>query len=510
MKKLLVLFVTALIGFTAMGVYMKAAVLGEVRSLNPYFINSSAERQLIGYLYETLMTTSEGKAVGMLADSWEVNLEELYIVFHLKDRLFHDGRPVTAEDVAYSFNITVQKRLPMGPLLAWFSNAEVLDVKTVKLNFWVLNSFVVSSIPMAIPIIPESVWKDINNPMEFSNLDNPVGTGSLKFKEITPQSVTFSSNSNHPDSPQYLEGIVFNLVQDETMGFLGLVRGDYDYIYWNLDPSLATQMLKDPDRYKDLGLAVTNGDGVVSLLFNHRTLPGSDVNFRKAVQMAIDYAQIVDRVYLGFADVASSGLIPSMAKAVFNSNIGAVSVDIEKAKEYLAKSSYKGEKIRLLIYTSKEQMELAEYIKLFLSKIGINVVVDPQGHEAVTAALKKADFDMSLTTYSLGFHPEMAFYHLHSSRGTMQNGQVSGFNYGGVSILELDETLNIIWTAFDEKVQRDAFHILQEQVREFVPVVPICIPNRLEAFSRKNLEGWIISETEGVLSTETLKNLKSK
>jgi len=66
MKKLLVLIITALIGLTALGVYMKAAVLGEVRSLNPYFINSSAERQLIGYLYETLMTTSEGKAIGML------------------------------------------------------------------------------------------------------------------------------------------------------------------------------------------------------------------------------------------------------------------------------------------------------------------------------------------------------------------------------------------------------------------------------------------------------------
>ena len=110
---------------------------------------------------------------------------------------------------------------------------------------------------MAIPIIPESVWKNIANPMEFSNLDNPMGTGSLKFKEITPQSVTFSSNGNHPDSPQYLEGIVFNLVQDETMGFLGLIRGDYDYIYWDLDPSLAHRCSRILTATKTL-LAVTN------------------------------------------------------------------------------------------------------------------------------------------------------------------------------------------------------------------------------------------------------------
>ena len=67
------------------------------------------------------MTTSE--AGWHACRLWEVNLKELDIVFHLKDRLFHDGSPVTAEDVAYSFNITVQKRLPMGPLLAWFSSA---------------------------------------------------------------------------------------------------------------------------------------------------------------------------------------------------------------------------------------------------------------------------------------------------------------------------------------------------------------------------------------------------
>lgn len=510
MKKFLVLLFVAAIGFSALGTYMKAAVLGEVRTLNPYFINSPAERQLIGYLYETLITTSEGKTVGMLADSWEVNLPEKYIIFTLKDRNFHDGSPVTAEDVAFSFNITVQKRLPMGPLLAWFSNAEVLDAKTVKLNFRVLNSFVVSSIPMAIPVVPKAIWEKIENPMEFSNLENPVGTGSLKFRELTPQTVTFDSNPSHPDAPQFLDGIVFNLVQDETMGFLGLVRGDYDYVYWDLDPSLSTQLLKNPDKYKDLSLAVTDGSGVVSLMFNHRALPGSDLNFRKAVQYAIDYEQIVNKVFLGFADVASAGLIPSIASAVFDESVGNSVQNLDLAKAYLAKSGYKGEKLKLLIFTSKEQMELAEYVKLFLSKIGINVVVDPKGHEAVMADLKKGDFDMTITTYSLGFHPEMAFYHLHSSRGTMKDGQVSGFNYGGSNIPELDEALNTIWTAFEENVQKEAFYTLQKQVKEFVPVVPICVPNRLEAFSRKNLEGWSVSKTEGVLSTETLRNLKVK
>lgn len=490
--------------------YLQVAVLGDVRSLNPFFINSPAERMLIGYLYETLMGTTGGTILGDVAESWEIDLPGKNIIFKIRERFFHDGSPVTADDVAFSFNNTVQKRLPMGPILAYFTGAEKIDDKTVKLNFRVLNSSVLSFVPMAIPVIPQKYWQKVDKPMEFPNLDNPVGSGPLRFKEQTPQSVTLDAFQSHPDAPQNFDGIVFHLVQDETMGFLGLVRGDYDYVSWNLDTSLTQQIIQNPKKYPDLSVAVTAGKSVYCMLFNHRKPVLSEVAFRKAVQYAINYDEMIQKIFLGYAQKASFGIVPSFSKTVYNPELGLVAFDENQARQFLAQSGYKGETFEILTYNTKEYMEMAEYIKLYLSRIGVKVEINAQAHETIVANLKKADFDLNLTGYELGYHPEMLYYYLHTSRGVIQNGVVSGFNYGGVNIAQLDALLDQIWLTFSDDGLKNAFFALQKQMKELAPMLPLFVPDTLEAYSTKNFTGWLLSPTEGIFSIESFKSLVKK
>ncbi len=510
MRKLLVFVLVLFVSSIAFASYLNVAVIGEVRSLNPYFVSSTAERQLIGYLYETLLTTEGGMTVGSIAESWEVDIPERSMTVTTKDKLFHDGAPLTAEDVAFSFNITIEKRLPMGPLLAWFAGAEALGERTVKLNFRVLNSTVIDMIPVAIPIIPRAHWEDVERPMEFSNLENPVGTGAFKFNRATPQTVTFDTFAHHPDAPQHLSGIVFHLLQDQTMGFLGLVRGDYDYIAWDLDPVLATQIIQTPARYPDINVAITEGIAVTSIMFNHRKAPMDDLHFRKAIQYAINYTEIIEKVYQGYASEASLGMIPMTAEYVYDDSLGSPEMNLELAREHLAKSNYDGRTLKLLVYSTKEQMEIAEYLKLHLGRIGIRIDVDVQGHEAVTARLQRADFDMAITRYTIGAHPSMLFYHMHTSRGLIEDGRVVGYNYGGISIEEIDNVLNRIWMSFTEEALKAAFVELQAKIAELVPAVPICTPNRVQAYSTKSFVNWQISEADGVFTSETLKVLQPK
>ena len=510
MKKSLAFVFSLLVSVAVIASYLNVAVIGEVRSLNPYFVSSSAERQLIGYLYETLLTTQGGMTVGAIAESWEVSIPERSMTVTIKDRLFHDGNPLTAEDVAFSFNMTVEKRLPMGPLLAWFARAEVIDEHTVKLNFRVLNSSVIDMIPVAIPIIPRALWEDVERPMEFSNLENPVGTGAFKFNRSTPQTVTFDAFKHHSDSPENISGIVFHLVQDQTMGFLGLVRGDYDYIAWDLDPVLATQIVQAPSRYPDMNVAITEGIKVTSVMFNHRREPMNDLSFRKAIQHAINYPEIIERVYQGYASEASIGMIPLTAEYVYDESLGAPAMDVDLARHYLEQSGYDGRKLRILVYSTKEQMEVAEYLKLYLGRIGIGIEVDVLGHEAVTSRLQSADFDMAITGYTIGAHPSMLFYHMHTSRGEIEDGRVSGYNYGGISIPEIDAVLNRIWMSFEEAALKQAFVDLQSMIAEFVPAVPICVPNKVEAYSTKRFTNWQISDADGVFTSETLRVLQPK
>ncbi len=495
---------------TLFGAYLNVAVLGEVRTMNPFLVKSSAERIVVGYLYETLLIQREGNLTGRLAESWEVDMKDNSIVLKLAQRKFHDGTPVTADDVVFSFNYILQKRLPLGPILAFFTGAEKVDERTVKLRFKTMNISMFSFAPVAIPIIPKQIWEQVEKPLEFPNTSNPVGSGIFKFSNMTLQSVTLNSNYDHSEAPKHVEGIIFHTVQDETMGFLGLAKGDYDYLYWDLDPMIAKQVLADPKKYPDVKIAVTQGNSVYVLLFNHRNEPMNDPNFRKAVQAAVDYKSITERVFIGFAEPASLGVIPPRARAVFDSQVGTVSQNLSKAREFISKVRYDKRTLKLLVSTDKQANEIGEYIKQSLKNIGINVELDIQGPEGLTTKLKKADFDMALTSYALGTNPEMIYYHLHSSRGLIQNGQVVGFNYGGVNMGELDQLLESIWMAFTDQARIDAFKKLQGFLKEVVPVVPICVPSSLEAYSTKNFEGWLVFDVEGVMNTQTLINLKPK
>lgn len=507
-KKLLVAFTLLFLSAISIASYLNVAVMGEIRSLNPFLVKSSAERIVVGYLYETLLTESSGQIVGAIAEDWQVDFPTNSLILKLKDRKFHDGTKLTANDVVFSFNYILEKKLPLGPILAYFTGAEKIDEKTVKLNFRTMNVSMLSFAPMAIPVIPRSIWEKIDKPLEFPNIEKPMGSGVLCFEKLTPQSVVLSFFKDHPNASKNVQGMVLHTIQDETMGFLGLVKGDYDYLFWNLDPELAKQVMENPNKYPNVKVALIEGGSVNVILFNHRKQPMDNLNFRKALLNAINYKELVEKVYSGLADIASLGLIPKRAKNIYDENIGKVQQNISLAREYLKNSGYDNRKLKLLVSSDRKSMDMAEYIKVYLKNIGIEIELDVQGPEGLTTKLKKADFDMALYSYNLGSHPEMIFYHLHSSRGTMKDGQVTGFNYGGVAIKELDTVLESIWMAFSEQDRVVAFKNLQKLLGEVVPVVPILVPVDIEVYSVKNFTGWVVSETEGVMNVETFKSLK--
>jgi ABC-type dipeptide transport system, periplasmic component len=216
-RRFLFLALTVLISTFVFSSQLNVAVLGEVRSLNPFLVKSSAERIVVGYLYETLLTERSGQIVGALAEDFQVDFSNNSLILKLRDRKFHDGSLVTADDVVFSFNYILQKRLPLGPILAYFTGAEKIDEKTVKLKFRTMNVSMLSFAPMAIPIIPKAVWEKVEKPLEFPNIERPIGSGVLMFEKLRPQSVVMKFFKDHPDAPQALDSMVLHIVQDETM-----------------------------------------------------------------------------------------------------------------------------------------------------------------------------------------------------------------------------------------------------------------------------------------------------
>ncbi len=104
------------------------AVLGTIGTLNPFLATTGVERTAVGWVYETLAQVIPGGQKPFLAESWEVSPPQKKIVFHLRHGVkWHDGKGLTAEDVAFTLNYIRQKHLPMWMVMAFVAGAKAVD-----------------------------------------------------------------------------------------------------------------------------------------------------------------------------------------------------------------------------------------------------------------------------------------------------------------------------------------------------------------------------------------------
>jgi len=501
------------------------AVLGTIDTLNPFLATTGAERTAVGWIYETLAQVVPGGQEPFLAESWEVIPPQNRIIFHLREGVkWHDGVELTAEDVAFTFNYVREKRLPMWIIMAFVANAEVLDTYTVAVNLTRFSPIVVSMMAPAIPIIPKHVWEGVENPMAYPNTDAAIGTGPFKLAEFAAgRYVRLVNTGFYWRGAPKLDELVLHMVASDTVGVLGFLRGDFDYLNWNISPTLAERITLLPDQYPSVNLYRSPGTSVVTLLPNVRQAPFDSLEFRQAISLAIDREDLLTRLLRGFGEIASLGLMTPRAGDWFNREVGQPIYDQEQAADILEGLGYldsDGDGIRelpdgsplsfaLLCPSDKTSVEAAALVAYYLSQVGIKITIEPLSPEAFDLALKRAEFSLALQSMAAFMAVDMYFYYFHSSRGVIEDGQVTGFNRGGFSDPELDEALSGLLMAQGE-AKRALCHRVQALIARKLPRIPLYLPDNLEVYRVDDLVGWAPNPQDGVLSDETLFGLHGR
>jgi len=501
------------------------AVLGTIDTLNPFLATTGAERTAVGWIYETLAQVVPGGQEPFLAESWEVFPKESKIVFHLRRGVkWHDGVELTAEDVAFTMNYIREKHLPMWMVMAFVAGAEAVDDYTVAVNLTRFTPMVISLVAPAIPIIPKHIWEKIENPMAYPNTDAAIGTGPFKLVEFAAgRYVRLVNTGFYWRGVPKLNELILHMVTSDTVGVLGFLRGDFDYLNWNISPTLAERITLAPDKYPHVNLYRSPGMSVMTLLPNVRKPPFDDLEFRKAVSLAIDREDMVERLLRGFGQVASFGLMTPRTGKWFNEAAGYPRYDPEEASRILEELGYRdtnGDGVReapdgsplsfsLISPSDKTSVEAAALIAHYLSQVGIKVTIEPLSPDAMDLVLKRADFTLALQSMAAFMAVDMYFYYFHSSRGVIKDGQVVGFNRGGFSDPELDEALSGLLMAQGEG-KLALCHRVQALLAEKLPRIPLYLPDNLEVYRDDDLVGWAPNPQDGVLSDETLFNLHKR
>ena len=184
------------------------------------------------------------------------------------------------------------------------------------------------------------------------------------------------------------------LVADPNTMILGLQNGDYD-VMGNPSIDMVTRFESDPNIKTD----ITPSTGRITLYLNARTGITADLNFRKAVQYAIDKEEINIAVNNGQATILDVDMCPMYTAYPPVEDLHIIEHDPEKAKEYLAASNYNNEEFGIMVQAGTTYETVAKVIQAQLMEIGINCIVDAVDSTTRATRDDARDFDAYLQDY---------------------------------------------------------------------------------------------------------------
>jgi len=349
---------------------------------------------------------AEWKPHPYLAESWELAEDGKTLTLHLrKDAYFHDGKPVTSEDVAFSI-MAIKKNHPFQTMFAPVEAVDTPDAHTAVVRMSQPHPAILLAMsPALCPIMPKHVYDDGQDIKSHPrNAQDVVGSGPFKLKSFTPgQEIVLERFDKYfvPNEP-YLDRIVVKINPDATTLMIGLERGEMQLLPFMTDPTILRRVQSNADlTMTDRGY---EGIGALSwLAFNTERKPLDDVRVRQAISYAIDRNFIVRALNGGFAKPSDGPIIGTSPFAT--EDLQKYPLDLKKAEQLLDEAGLKkdGDGVRLKLTvdympgSDVQGKNVAEYLRSQLKKVGI-MVQSRASADFPTWAKRIASHDFDMTT----------------------------------------------------------------------------------------------------------------
>lgn len=342
-----------------------------------------------------------------LAEAWELAPDGKSLTLHLrKDAVFHDGKPITSEDVAFSL-MAIKQNHPFESMMAPVEKVETPDKYTAIIRMNKPHPAIILAMsPALAPILPKHIYGDGKDLKTHPrNGKDVVGSGPFKFVDFEPgrRVVLERFDKYFLKGKPYLDKIVIDVSPDTTATTLAFERGSIQMM-----PFFSrTVDLRRMQSNKKIAMTSKGYEGVGSmdwLAFNLKKKEFSDVRVRKAIAYAVDMNFINQALNAGLSVSANGPIVPSSPFAT--KDLVTYPVDLKKAAALLDEAGYKveGDKPRMklvmdFIPGSGNTKTLAEYIAAQLRKLNIAIEVRTSADFPSWAKrMAERDYDMTIDT----------------------------------------------------------------------------------------------------------------
>ena len=276
--------------------------IGTFDSFNNFIVKGNPAAGL-GFIYDTLMYSTADEAFsqyGQLAKTIEIPKDRSWVAFTLRDEArWHDGKPVTVEDVIFSYEILVKKGTPFYRF--YYGNVENVvktGTNTVQFNFKPGENRELPLILGQLTILPKHYWKDRD--FSLSTLEPPLGSGPYKIEKFEAgRSISYERVKDwwgeklpiHRGHYNF-DTIRYEYYRDSTISLQAFKKGEYDYRAENSSKNWATAY-----QFKDVKLGLVRKEeithnrstGMQAFIFNTRREKFKDRRVREALAYGFDF-----------------------------------------------------------------------------------------------------------------------------------------------------------------------------------------------------------------------------
>lgn len=497
-------------------------------TLNPGLSILAVEYTIFELVYDSMYSLNlDGSFTLSIADSATVSDDGTVWTYKIKDGLkFHDGEDLTAEDVAFTYNL--YKDTPEYPYLNGYYTTYFDSIEATA------NNEVVLTLTEAIPniesqlvylyILPKHIWESVN-PTEFDNVAM-IGSGPFKMAEYVPDEfVRLAANKEHFSTPPKVDEVIFQTFDNPDALVQAIKTGQVDMI--SSLPGTAVEGLKS-----EAAVTVVTGapfsPGPEDIIFNqidpencpvdegglctgHPAL--RDRNVRLALAHATDKQKIIDVVLFGLGTPGFT-LIPDGLGVWFNNTLKDYEFDTAKANQILDDAGYldtDGDGVREMPDGSRalsfrinwdsdnsDYPRIAELLQEMWTEIGI--ALEPQAFDAdALTAICCPTFDFDIMIWGWVSDPDpSALLYVYTTDAIPYGSSETGYSnpaydelYNQQQVtLNFEERKEIVW-----EMQR----ITHEDVVYIIPYYS----QSVQAFRNDRFTGWITDQAKIELTDVT-------
>jgi len=537
-------------------------IVQDPKTLNPLLVTDATSSSVLSLVFDSLLRTNglTAELEPGLAESWQVSPNGLEVIFTMRENLkWSDGKPLTVDDVIFTFNLIFDERIPTSsrdvlrigkkqqlPKLEKLGDRQIKFTTAEPFAPFVRYMGGTSILPKHIL---ESTLKETDTSgkpkfLETWSIKTPlneiVGSGSYILSEYRPgERFIYKRNPYYWNQPQpFIKNVVLQILDSSDTALLKFRSRELDI--FDLGARVKDfQLLKsaeERDNFKIYNGGTATGqlfmmfnlnqgrdaktnqpfvDSIKSKWFN-------DVNFRRAIAHAIDRKTMVTNLYVGLGEEQNSPIsVPSPYYLSPKKGLKVYEYNTEKAKKILTEAGYRynsqnqlldaqGNQVRFTLLTNAGSNpvrgQVGSQIKNNLEKIGI--VVDFTGIDFNILINKLDDskqWDAIVMGFTGGIEPHgsinmwSATGNLHMFNKGADKGQppIPGFKISEWE-KQIEDYMIVASQQTNENERKAVYAQFQQLVQDQLPLIHLVTPLSLSAV-RDRIQGVKFSPIGGAL-----------